>query len=1204
MSNWDIPTNTSENEGLQLLIADTVKLTSDKVDAVLRLDNAMTYSIKIKKEVNNYVFQLIREQIENNKLFISHSLGESSFISPSILSDVKLETNSVPLLTHPSFLGDVQASTPITPNYSSPQPQRPHTSSIFTDTYIDTDEIPTAKGVSARNKDSDNSIIQWSSSVENSLSRSITPKQRLEYHHTNSSIDDFLAEHRLSQPPLSSGSEGRQKSESSSLNHTPSTQSLRIINNHSSHSLSVPKMKSSIILTPRRGSPLLNSSSSSVSNATTFNQQNPSSTASKLHQERINSPINSPFSMARDFLTPEQQPTLTNFPKQPLSPLLLATNQIKTPNPNIKDYHIIKPISKGAYGSVYLAQKKLTGDYVAIKVLRKSDMIAKNQVTNVKSERAIMMVQSEKPYVARLYESFQNKDNLFLVMEYLPGGDLATVIKMMGYLPDNWAKQYISEVIIGVDDMHKNGIIHHDLKPENLLIDKDGHLKLTDFGLSRAGLVHRHQNIPSRTKQLSFSSTHSNGNSISNFEPAQNDDGDLNTTNMIIDSIPRDHERRYSNSSALSNTDPIIRRTNSSGSISIPEISRTDTPSASLFNFSRTRANSTLSESLDMNSLTDYALFHPDDSKQNKKFFGTPDYLAPETIEGTGEDDQCDWWSLGCILFELYFGYPPFHANSVDAVFQNIISGRVAWPEFAIPTEEKDYISPEAKDLISKLLVLSPSKRLGANGSQEIKDHPYFNGVDWDHVYDEEASFVPSVEDPEATDYFELRGAVLEDLGEDTEERIDIESSDVYDSVSLSKHLSNEAMLNHISNIQMQSLDESRSAGNTLNKLSISSVLESDSHKVSENCSPTLKYPPSAIPPHMRDRRFSKLNETQTEFGSFNYRNLSALDKANKDAINRLKNEHLSDYPGVHRRTSSTSIPSSSSDSSVSKLKVGRTSVINSPAGGHKHKSSITSDNCSIKSYSPDRSVSLYSDLIQRKDSAGHDSLSSPLNITLQGAESPGMKFKHPVSPSIDGTGSPFTNTPFNLRTRRSSKTASQKANLSEISLDDSERLQAISKIHSVRSRRRSERKNSSGVDEMKYHMDVLYCEPIPINRYCTTKELENIGCTVVGVGAGDELVSRATSGVKFDLIVTALKLPKLGAVDIAKLLKHTNGINSTTPIVAATIYYQEASNTNAFDDVIEKPVNLATLKRLISKYALLKSQREEESIMSDAEGL
>ena len=123
-------------------------------------------------------------------------------------------------------------------------------------------------------------------------------------------------------------------------------------------------------------------------------------------------------------------------------------------------------------------------------------MIAKNQVTNVKSERAIMMVQSDKPYVARLFASFQNKDNLFLVMEYLPGGDLATLIKMMGYLPDQWAKQYLTEIVVGVNDMHQNGIIHHDLKPENLLIDNAGHVKLTDFGLSRAGLIRRHKFVP------------------------------------------------------------------------------------------------------------------------------------------------------------------------------------------------------------------------------------------------------------------------------------------------------------------------------------------------------------------------------------------------------------------------------------------------------------------------------------------------------------------------------------------------------------------------------------------------------------------------------------------------------------------------------------------------------------------------------------
>ena len=110
------------------------------------------------------------------------------------------------------------------------------------------------------------------------------------------------------------------------------------------------------------------------------------------------------------------------------------------------------------------------------------------------------------------------------------------------------------------------------------------------------------------------------------------------------------------------------------------------------------------------------------------------------------------------VIFELLLGYPSFHAETPDAVFKKILSGVIQWPEFKNEEEEREFLTPEAKDLIEKLLVVDPAKRLGAKGIQEIKDHPYFKNVDWDHVYDEEASFVPTIDNPEDTDYFDLRG--------------------------------------------------------------------------------------------------------------------------------------------------------------------------------------------------------------------------------------------------------------------------------------------------------------------------------------------------------------------------------------------------------------------------------------------------------------
>lgn len=146
---------------------------------------------------------------------------------------------------------------------------------------------------------------------------------------------------------------------------------------------------------------------------------------------------------------------------QPLSPRLSSSIPLPRTTPtSIKDFEIIKPISKGAFGSVFLAQKKATGDYFAIKVLKKADMIAKNQITNVKAERMILMQQAESPFVAKLYWTFQSKENLYLVMEYLNGGDCAALIKSLGSLPEEWTKNYIAEVVLGLEYLHERGVVH------------------------------------------------------------------------------------------------------------------------------------------------------------------------------------------------------------------------------------------------------------------------------------------------------------------------------------------------------------------------------------------------------------------------------------------------------------------------------------------------------------------------------------------------------------------------------------------------------------------------------------------------------------------------------------------------------------------------------------------------------------------------
>ncbi|XP_063773586.1 serine/threonine-protein kinase LATS1 isoform X2 [Pseudophryne corroboree] len=142
----------------------------------------------------------------------------------------------------------------------------------------------------------------------------------------------------------------------------------------------------------------------------------------------------------------------------------------------------IKTLGIGAFGEVCLARKTDTNALYAMKTLRKKDVLLRNQVAHVKAERDIL-AEADNEWVVRLYYSFQDKDNLYFVMDYIPGGDMMSLLIRKEVFPEDLAQFYIGELTCAVESVHKMGFIHRDIKPDNILIDRDGHIKLTDFGL-------------------------------------------------------------------------------------------------------------------------------------------------------------------------------------------------------------------------------------------------------------------------------------------------------------------------------------------------------------------------------------------------------------------------------------------------------------------------------------------------------------------------------------------------------------------------------------------------------------------------------------------------------------------------------------------------------------------------------------------------
>ncbi|KAL4857228.1 putative serine/threonine protein kinase 1 [Chlorella vulgaris] len=368
---------------------------------------------------------------------------------------------------------------------------------------------------------------------------------------------------------------------------------------------------------------------------------------------------------------------------------------------SIDDYEILKPISRGAFGRVYLARKRASGDLYAIKVMRKVDLIRKNMVQSVKNERNILAM-ANNPFVVRFYYSFTSRDNLYIVMEYLNGGDCFSLLRTLGALDEDVARQYVAEAVLALEYCHTQAIIHRDLKPDNLLISSNGHIKLTDFGLSCFGLIDTTDPAPPQQPM--------------DLEPA--------SASSSLPASPKAHHRRTSSNlgpeaaaSPASKAD-MMRVAGGGGAMTSPRLPSGLGPAGWV----------TPAEDL-------------------RRAVGTPDYLAPELLLGTGHGLEVDWWSLGVVLYEFVAGTPPFAASTPELIFQNILDRNISWPG-------EEQMSAECRDLIERLLQLEPKQRLGHRGAGEVKLHPWFAGVDWASLARQKVAFVPQPDCETDTSYF------------------------------------------------------------------------------------------------------------------------------------------------------------------------------------------------------------------------------------------------------------------------------------------------------------------------------------------------------------------------------------------------------------------------------------------------------------------
>lgn len=162
-----------------------------------------------------------------------------------------------------------------------------------------------------------------------------------------------------------------------------------------------------------------------------------------------------------------------------------------TPHQPAKDelsnYELVKVLGKGCMGKVLLVRHIQKSQVFAMKVIPKSLVSQGKEYTHAMAERNIManITKTNNPYLMKLHSAFQDKDNLYLIMDYCAGGDIATQLARWRYFSEDLVRLYVAEIVLGLEDLHRHKIIYRDLKPENILLNRDGHVCLADFGLSK-----------------------------------------------------------------------------------------------------------------------------------------------------------------------------------------------------------------------------------------------------------------------------------------------------------------------------------------------------------------------------------------------------------------------------------------------------------------------------------------------------------------------------------------------------------------------------------------------------------------------------------------------------------------------------------------------------------------------------------------------
>ncbi|CAK7326016.1 unnamed protein product [Dovyalis caffra] len=340
----------------------------------------------------------------------------------------------------------------------------------------------------------------------------------------------------------------------------------------------------------------------------------------------------------------------------------------------LSNFRLLKRLGYGDIGSVYLVELRGTNAHFAMKVMDKASLASRNKLLRAQTEREILGL-LDHPFLPTLYNYFETDKFYCIVMEFCSGGNLHSLRQKQPnkHFTEEAARFFASEVLLALEYLHMLGIVYRDLKPENVLVRDEGHIMLSDFDLSLRCSVSPTL-VKSSSVNVSNSSGSGRGGILDDESVVQ---GCIQPSTFFPRILPGKKSRKSKSDFGL-----FVGG-------SMPEF---------------------MAEPTNVRSMS---------------FVGTHEYLAPEIIRGEGHGSAVDWWTFGIFLYELLHGTTPFKGQGNRATLFNVVGQPLRFPE-------NPQVSMVARDLIRGLLVKEPHKRIAyKRGATEIKQHPFFEGVNW-----------------------------------------------------------------------------------------------------------------------------------------------------------------------------------------------------------------------------------------------------------------------------------------------------------------------------------------------------------------------------------------------------------------------------------------------------------------------------------------